>query len=402
MNIVKTISNVAHEYETSQNNKIALSCAYVIANTLENENDLKNLEKLVKIACLDLNDLETLNNTSQRGSGTLFCIYKFSMYSRAKSIIYDESYETLKKFVDLGDAREHFYALKTLTQLGFSQNLANKMNEDREFLKLLKKLVNHGETQEVKNLSEILLWSLRNKHAKHKPNKPPSVYISFSISQSKELVKKIASRLDIKGIKVKNVEFIQKDFVEFDKDMAHKLILKSDHILVCISERYRMSPRCQAEALMSLEAGKHVLALIVQEGFEANEMRSGWLGSLTSNENDFISFSNKKYFEKSMETLLGHLLGRLPELSGSKRKEVEKWTHVQVHEWLLINEINPHICELYKNVNGLTLKEIHVINVENSEFFYECLNKETNFKIDKVDYEVFSQKMRNLFSKTNE
>ena len=79
----------------------------------------------------------------------------------------------------------------------------------------------------------------------------------------------------------------------------------------------------------------------------------------------------------------------------NKSKLVEKWTSSQVYEWFLENEIHPQICELYKSVDGLTLKEIHAINVENPMFFYECLRNETNKKIDKEDYESFSQKMKN-------
>jgi hypothetical protein len=412
LNIVKTLSSLVETCENSngsqKSNQIILSCAYVIGNILENENDLKNVDKLVKIVCSDFNDFEkvNINSSSSDASETLYCVYKFSMHPRAREAIYDESYETLKKLVDYGYQREHLYSLKILTQLVFNRNIAMKISEDKEFCRILKKLMHHGETHECKHLSEIILWSLKRKYFGEQKSPKNSVYISFSFTQSKDIAQKIANGLEAsnRGIKVKNVEFTRNDNVarEFDREKVQKLISKSDSILVCLSERYRLSPRCQAEALLALEANKHIIPLVVQEGFDNDEiMNSGWLGTLTLNR-DYINFYDLKHFEKSLESLIAQLEHGHSNLTSNKSKLVEKWTSSQVYEWFLKHEIHPQICELYKSVDGLTLKEIHVINRENPVFFYECLRNETNKKIDKEDYESFSQKLKNLFRTSND
>jgi len=210
LNIVQTLSSLVETYENGDggnknSNQILLSCAYVVGNILENENDLKNVENLVGIVCRDFNNFEKLNVNQAESdmSETLYCVYKFSMHTRARQVIYDESYETLKKLVDYGYPREHLYALKILTQLVFNRTIATQIGEDKEFCRVLKQLMHHGETHEVKHLSEIIVWSLKKYF-----RKSPSVYISFSFTQSRDLARKIVNALEAsnKGIRVRNAE----------------------------------------------------------------------------------------------------------------------------------------------------------------------------------------------------
>lgn len=76
-------------------------------------------------------------------------------------------------------------------------------------------------------------------------------------------------------------------------DAMAKAVEDSFCVLICITEKYRESLNCQAEALYAFKLRKPMVPLIMQDGYE--NVR-GWLG-MVMGDKIFINFTKYKYDE---------------------------------------------------------------------------------------------------------
>ena len=214
------------------------------------------------------------------------------------------------------------------------------------------------------------------------------------MSFSKQLVEKIAHELTRHNIKIRNRDLLgEKSTGELsDPKLIEEDIHKSDFVLICVCERYRLSYRCQAEAKYAFTMNKQVIPLIVQEGFESV---SGWLGNLI-NTRQHVSFFHEKDFEQSMHELYQQL--RAPSFVQSE--SAEDWRSSHVAEWLRESKIHGRIVDLYKDCDGAMLKEIYLMSEYSPEMFNEAVFKETDYKCTNGDIRFFSQQLKALFLST--
>ena len=161
---------------------IVLSAYYVIGNLVNTIqiDKLKKFDAFVKVVTIELIKLAVnLNDSRQIGyadesfhrfpaTATLQCLSRFSTHEKARAVIFNtESYAALKKFIRQGDRAEQYFALKTVSQLCFNDDIATHVNtKDHDLRRSLKKLAHHGETEKIKDIAEVILWSLKTHYKK--------------------------------------------------------------------------------------------------------------------------------------------------------------------------------------------------------------------------------------------
>lgn len=210
-------------------------------------------------------------------------IYKLSINKKVKYDLYaNESFrKALNIIIFKGTDIEKKFALKILAQLCFDITLLEDVRKDVELKNYIIKLSNSKDT--IKSLSKLcqqLVWSFDNYSRQNEkfliselqPKREKGhIMISYN-SASRDLCLKIKFELENAGYHVWiDIDQIHGSSLE---SMA-RAVENSDLILVCVTEKYRESINCQAEAQYAFKLRKPILPLIMQNGYENV---GGWLG----------------------------------------------------------------------------------------------------------------------------
>jgi hypothetical protein len=79
------------------------------------------------------------------------------------------------------------------------------------------------------------------------------------------------------------------------------------------------------------------------------------------------------------------------------KNNVDEWASSHVTNWFIEMKINENIANIYKDLDGATLRQIHLLKTKSPEFFYQSMSKETDFKITTSDIAYFNSKLDCLF-----
>ena len=232
-------------------------------------------------------------------------IYKLSVNDKIKYDLYFKYNvkDPLRVFLIEGSDVEKRYALKLLTQLCFDPKVQDDVAKDDELMFVI-------ESQPKENiLSRSYHWflssfklskkfkeetvvadTLVNDHNKIEDEneeegdacmkikaidtkRKNQIMISYN-SASRDLCIKIKQELESIGLKVWiDVDDISGSSLE---SMANA-VETSEAILMCVTEKYRQSNNCQAEAQYAFKLKKPIIPLIMQENYDKV---GGWLGIL--------------------------------------------------------------------------------------------------------------------------
>ena len=111
---------------------------------------------------------------------------------------------------------------------------------------------------------------------------PNHVMISYNTA-SRELCLKVKEKLEAAGHKV----WIDvNDIHGSSLNAMAEAFEKSYVVLICITEKYRQSVNCQAEAQYAFKLNKPIIPLIMQKGYENV---SGWLGMIMGDKVDLFN-----------------------------------------------------------------------------------------------------------------
>lgn len=170
-------------------------------------------------------------------------------------------------------------------------------------------------------------------------------------------------------------------------------INKSELILMCVSERYKSNYNCSCEARYAIQQQKKIVPIIMQKGFEKLSDLYGTVNSAVVNfSKEEASFKEKM---SELKLIIKRLLHRrtafkpIPPIesslsfedvsrikSGRSRnflnKEMKTWTEKEVEEWFKDNEMGALYEEL-KPMNGCDLEQLHEIQENDKEFFYQII-----------------------------
>ena len=218
-------------------------------------------------------------------TGILLGLYQLSVNNTTKYDLYVKYNlkEYLKTIIQKGTVIEQKYSIQVLAQLCFDYQVLDIVSNDKEIAELVENMTKpeNCEMNTMRKLCEQITWQIKMKGKKLeegrvKPikdnNEQKQVMISYN-SASRDLCLKIKEELEKNNYKVWiDINEIHGSSLEA---MA-RAVESSDYILMCITEKYRQSVNCQAEAQYSFKLKKKIIPLIMQKGMENVD---GWLGN---------------------------------------------------------------------------------------------------------------------------
>ena len=193
-----------------------------------------------------------------------------------------------------------------------------------------------------------------------------------------------------------------------------KAVENAEIVLMCVTEKYRQSNNCQAEAQYSFRLQKKIIPLIMQKGYHNVD---GWLGFIIGDK-IFIDFT-KYEFNDCIRKLLtqvqllfkkesdentnenGDLVyGDEPNKQSSTKTpsankvkaEIEKvknetpagWDESQTLQWFKESKISDSIYELLKPINGKNLYQLFQLQLHTPEFFYKSITEDKTISLKAV------------------
>lgn len=266
-----------------------------------------------------------------------------------------------------------------------------------------------GEQLASKNEGERLKSSRRvqAKEAEKRGESQGHIMISYQWADQ-QVLKTVRDRIKARGYKV---------WMDIDQMGGSTLQAMADAVegadvfLMCMSNKYKHSPACRAEAEYAFQTRKKIIPLKMERGY----VPDGWLGFILGSKL-FYEFSPKYPFEDKMNALLKELdtvlLGEnkdtpdaaetikpvtadvtetaagahavdYPDSTSSVRQtvarisvsmatidKVRKWTDTEVKNWIAKNSLQT--CGLGKLTGG-EIALLACMRVECPEYFYKCL-----------------------------
>ena len=213
-------------------------------------------------------------------------IYKLSINEKMRNELYYENnlLKHLKSILSKANYFEIYFVLEIIAQLTFDKKINSELIKDSELNGLLEKfdqknpneITNDEEKRvfkSVKTFIEQINWNLTKKIIKTETtshNKTGHVMISYNAA-SRPLCLKIKENLEAFGHRV----WIDVDDIHGSSlDAMAKAVEDASCVLMCVTEKYRQSVNCQAEAQYAFKLNKMIIPIIMQSGFEPQ----GWLG----------------------------------------------------------------------------------------------------------------------------
>ncbi|KAL3889423.1 hypothetical protein ACJMK2_001767 [Sinanodonta woodiana] len=273
-----------------------------------------------------------------------------------------------------GNVAEQREAVGAIWVLAFEEKNHNKIVDDKELMiiDLLIELKDKSPDKEVRKAADGTLWVLREKlqnnkksrqigdsfEQKHRPASAASqlseipgapvpgnkghIMISYNWSHQKELIA-IRDSLRKQGFVVwMDIENMFDSTLQAMADgVEHAHV-----VLICMSQKYKDSPNCRAEAEYAFQLKKKIIPLKMERGYQPD----GWLGILIGTR-IFYDFSGKYDFE----TKIKELIRAITISYGNVRKSFEKLTSKELAIFVMMKSEAPCFINscLQKNL-GIT------------------------------------------------
>ena len=321
---------------------------------------------------------------------------------REKIYFYSDLADSVKFLVKDGNDVEKFYAIKIFAQLSFNENIKKDLLNDKQFLELIKEIksVDNFDYQKLKLIISDFDWVLNkfDRESKTTYQKDNHIMISYNTG-SRETCLNIKNELERIGHKI----WIDVDEIHGSSlDSMAKAIENSAIVLMCVSEKYRQSINCQAEAQYAFRLNKVIIPLIMQPEYYKV---SGWLGIIIGDK-IFVDFT-KYTFEQSMKRLKNQINLLLDKNNNVDSKSMifkeithgpKDWNEEEVKTWFYQNEILG-IFDILKPLNGGILFQLYELKIFSPEFFYKSLTSKECVDIKIVS--VFTYNLVKLFENSN-
>ena len=194
-------------------------------------------------------------------------------------------------------------------------------------------------------------------------------------------------------------------------DSMAKAVENSVCILMCVTEKYRQSVNCQAEAQYAFKLNKKIIPLIMQSGYESIQ---GWMGIIMGDK-IFVNFTKYEFGEclrRLKNELDTHCIHALKEKidrnacsaiyqacsTNAKKKFslTNESSEKEVQDWFSDQNLNMAIFEYLKPCDGEILKQMHDMKCKAPEFYYRSLEK--ILKDDLRSIALFTSRLNNLYS----
>ena len=350
----------------------------------------------------------------------IYSLYRLSVNNTMKKKVYFqfEIKRYLKSILEKCNEDETELILQLIAQLSFDKEIVNDLKLDDWFLKKFQSYSSNQFGKGIKLLSDKILWNLKDLSSnqlvdsrvlnassiQNDSNKDTNKHVMISYnSGSRDLCLKIKKKLEELEHKVWiDVEEIHGSSLEA---MA-KAVEESACVLMCVTEKYRQSLNCQAEAQYSFRINKPIIPLIMQIGYEN---ATGWIGFIMGDK-IFINFT-KYDFEECMRRLK-HEINKIsktenkqkhivpieePKVNSARNedKSVDKWSEAQVEEWFNTNNIDDKIKKIILPCSGVFLKQLYDMKRVSPEFYHQSFVRESQVTLKSII--VFNHYFEELF-----
>lgn len=339
-------------------------------------------------------------------------LYRISVNDTLKYLIYNDLKmdKCLRNVILSGNEVEAYYGIKLLWQLCFDKRVCNQVTSDTELVNFIRsKLLVKNQPTQLITVSEGLLWLVSGHEqfnsTRTNNNQEQNKHIMISYSKvHRDVCLSIKKELEKMGHKVWiDVQNISGSSLG---SMA-EAIEDSFCVIMTMSENYKQSPNCRAEAEYAFQLKKPIVPLILQKNYKPD----GWLGIILGSK-IFVDFT-KYEFHECIRRLKHELKSIHDTVSDQGKSEQDgssrvtqrpvtaasrrlKWTDEQINTWLTEKEFNTSLVENISPCNSALLEQYYVMLNSVPEFFYNALvNKNSDIKLR--DYAYFVCELRKLF-----
>jgi len=304
--------------------------------------------------------------------------------------------------------------------------LRKKVYDDSELNSFIRsELTDDAETKNiyVKRYCKEINWIIQQLNEKKQQNEPVHsmrfrevhvaeknnhIMISYN-RNSRDLCLKIKTELENAGHSVWiDIESIHGSSLE---SMANA-IEESKCVLICMTENYKQSVNCRAEAEYAFTIGRPIVPLIL----EADYRPDGWLGIILGAK-IFVNFL-KYSFEESTRRLLAEVSSLCASNSQATSKvtpivsnygkqtvtplntvpkipSTTEWSKEEVQNWLNAKEIHADIKLVLKDFDGEMLEMFNGVRTSASDYFFKTLSKNNSTNLFSIIY--FTKELKKLF-----
>jgi hypothetical protein len=255
---------------------------------------------------------------------------------------------------------KHVIAFDIIWALSFNQGIQQQLRSNAAFAAKLAHFAKECDDKQMSRIIHGILWNLEINHQSRPTSyiikeKSFDIMISYS-HKDKELCKEIYDELMKADYRV---------WIDFDQmhgnimDAMAQAIEQSKTVIICMSEEYRKSNYCRAEAHYAFQRQRKIVPVLLQKHYKPD----GWLlfliGQLL-----YVDF-NKHEFSRAMAMLFNELKVKdgsemivtpvhstknvdvppppIPSISSSPEAStaptfspnILEWTQTQVQEWLI-------------------------------------------------------------------
>ncbi|CAF1282392.1 unnamed protein product, partial [Adineta ricciae] len=361
-------------------------CSYGILSEVLSEEYLKELKITDNIKVLFFNLLEQAwNNPVKKFKQIHIGYFLRGFLNLSKNDFIQEGTAKTKRitlFVDMCD--QYPIVFDIIWALSFNHDIQQQLREDTPFIHKLTRLSNQATEEQIRKAVDGILWNLQIHQQSH-PSPDISSQNAFDIMISyshkdKPLCKQIYDELTRRNYRV---------WIDFDQmhgnvmDAMAEAIDRSRSIIICMSEEYRKSNFCRAEAHYAFQQQRHIVPVLMQKHYKPD----GWLlflmGQLL-----YVNFT-KYEFDQAMGMLLKELgandvhqvdvqpvvskdaaevsLPSVPRTTTSitkplsldtERHSMLQWAQAEVQEWLTNHHL-VQLCRLLSDCDGRSLVHLY-------------------------------------------
>ncbi|CAF0953160.1 unnamed protein product [Rotaria sordida] len=364
--------------ENSSCDKLSL-CAYAILSEILTDEKLKELKITNNICNFLFNILEQgwhhpLKKYKQMP--IIYLLRSFSSLSKSNTIQQKVSDgHKLSFLIEMCDEYPIIYDI--IWAFSFNQDIQQQLRSNSSFMSKLSQLSKECDNEQMSKMIHGILWNLEINHENRstleiKNGKRFDIMISYS-HKDKIICKQIYDELIKSSYRI---------WIDFDQmhgnvmDAMAQAIEQSHTIIICMSEQYRKSNYCRAEAQYAFQQQRKIVPVLLQKQYKPD----GWLLFLIGQLYyvDFIKYE----FSRAMEILFKELkatnigdsnadnvqfkenavvTSHVLQMSSLKLylspilpEKITDWTQIHVQEWLTRHNLI-HLSRLLVDCNGSSL-----------------------------------------------
>jgi hypothetical protein len=260
-----------------------------------------------------------------------------------------------------------------LWALSFNQDIQQQLRSNGTFMSKLIHLAKECDNEQMRKMTHGILWNLESTHQDRtisEINEKNTFDIMISYShKDKTICQQIYEELIQAGYRV---------WIDFDQihgnvmDAMAQAIERSQTIIICMTEQYRRSNYCRAEAHYAFQRQLKIVPVLLQNYYQPDGWLSFLIGQLI-----YVDFT-KYEFPRAMDMLVKELKTKeVPEINITRRrspasavevlcsiqtlvdsssasvlpKNIQDWTKKNVNDWLIEHDLI-QMSQLLANCDG--------------------------------------------------